>query len=92
MLPISVKFGHLEGLLPLEGRLRAIMRRMAGSWTGGSDTPQWKEDQILNPGRWEVRMALDPDPKLKWMSRISFNQYGLVGVDVKSHQTNTAIP
>ena len=26
--------------LPLEGRLRAIMRRMAGSWIGGSDTPQ----------------------------------------------------
>ena len=78
--------------LPLEGRLRAIMRRMAGSWAGGSDTPQWKEDQILNPGRWEVRIAFDPDPKLKWMSRISFNQYGLVGVDVKSHQTNTAIP
>ena len=38
-------------------------------------------------------MAFDPDPnKFKWMSRISFNQYGLVGVDVKSHQTNTAIP
>ena len=54
--------------------------------------PQWKEDQILNPGRWEVRIAVDPDPKLKWMSRISFNQYGRVGVDVKSHQTNTEIP
>ena len=26
------------------------------------------------------------------MSRISFNQFGLVGVDVKSHQPRTAIP
>ena len=77
--------------LPLEGRLRAIMRRMAGSWAGGNDIPQWNEDLILNPGRWEVRIAVDPDPKLKWMSRISFNQNSIVGVDVKSHQTNTAI-
>ena len=59
--------------LPLERRLRAIMRHMAGAWNGSDDKPRWKVDQEQNPGRWEVRMALDPDPKPKWMSRFSFN-------------------
>ena len=78
--------------LPLEGRLRSIMRLMAMAWIGSSDIPQWKADQTRNPGTWEVRMVLDPDPKPKRMSRISFDQHGLVGVDVKSHQTSTLIP
>ena len=54
--------------------------------------PRWKVDQVQNLGVWEVRMVLDPDPKPKWMFRISFNQFGLVGVDVKSHQTRSSIP
>ena len=40
--------------LPLEGRLRAIMRRIAAAWSGESGIPQLKEDQILNPEKWEV--------------------------------------
>ena len=54
--------------------------------------PRWKVDQVQNLGVWEVRMVLDPDPKPKWMFRISFNKFGLVGVDVKSYQTKTSIP
>ena len=34
--------------LPFEGRLRAIMRRIAAAWCG-EGIPQWKEDQIRNP-------------------------------------------
>ena len=59
--------------LPLEGRLRSIIRFMAMAWSRSSGIPQWKADQTLHPGTWEVRMAPDPDPKPKWMSRISFD-------------------
>ena len=68
------------------------MRQTASALNDCGDMPRWKVDQIQNPGAWEVRMVLDPDPKPKWMSRVSFNQFGLVSVDVKSHQTKTAIP
>ena len=78
--------------LPLEGLVRYIIRLMAMAWTGSSGIPQCKADQTLYPGTWEVRMVLDPDPKPKWMSRISFDQHSLVGVDVKRHQTSKAIP
>ena len=54
--------------------------------------PRWNVDHELNPDTWDVGMVFGPDPKPTWMSRVSFNQYGLVGVDVKSHQTSTSIP
>ena len=37
-------------------------------------------------------MKLNEDDKLKWMNKISFERHGVVGVDVKSHKTNTTIP
>ena len=78
--------------LPLEGRLRAILRRIASAWTGESGIPIWKDDQIRNPEKWEVRIPFEPDSKPKWMSNILFDQFGLIGVDVKSHQTNSSYP
>ena len=36
-------------------------------------------------------MKFDEDNKLKWMSKIPFERHGLIGVDVKSHQTKTII-
>ena len=78
--------------LPLEGRLRFIVRRIASSWTGVCNTPLWKENQEHYPEKLEVRIPLEADDKLKWMSKISFHQFGLIGVDVKSHQVNTAYP
>ena len=78
--------------LPLEGRLRSIMRRIVSSWIGVCNIPRWKDDQTRNPGMWEVRIPFEPDNKLKWMSKISFDQQCLTGVDVKSHPTKTAYP
>ena len=78
--------------VPLEGRLRAILRRIANSWSGDSSTPLWRDDQELHPEKWDVRIPLEAEGKPKWMSKISFNRFGLVGVDVKSHQVNTAFP
>ena len=78
--------------LPLEGRLRAILRRLASTWTGECELPFWKNDQIRNPEKWEVRISLEPELKTKRMSKISFYQFGLTGLDVKSHQTNSSYP
>ena len=52
----------------------------------------WEEDQELYHEKWDVRIPVDAEGKLKWMSKISFKQFGLIGVDVKSHQVNTAFP
>ena len=59
--------------LHLEGRLRSIVRRIASSWTGVCNTPPWKENQEHYPEKWEVRISLEADHKLKWMSKISFH-------------------
>ena len=75
-----------------EGRLRAILRRIASAWTGESGIPLWKDDQIRNPEQWEVRIPFEPDSKPKWMSKKSFDQFGFICVDVKSHQTNSSHP
>ena len=78
--------------LPLEGRLRAILRRISNSWSGGCNTPVWREDQELYHETFDLRIPFDAEGNLKWMSKISFKQFGLIGVDVKSHQVNTAFP
>ena len=61
-------------------------------WTGESGIPIWRDDQIRNPEKWEVKIPFEPDSSPKWMSKISFDQFGLIGVDVKSHQTNSSYP
>ena len=47
--------------LPLEGRLRAILRRIANSWSGDSSTPLWRDDQELHPEKWDVRIPLEAE-------------------------------
>ena len=45
--------------LPLEGRLRAILRRIAVAWSGECRIPRWKDSQIRHPENWEVRIPLN---------------------------------
>ena len=56
------------------------------------DKPQWRIDQEISPSKWNVQVVSDEDNKLKWMSKIAFTKFGLVGVDVKSHQKKIALP
>ena len=42
------------------------------------------------PHLWNVKHM--HDGKLKWHSKVAFCQWGLVGVDVKSHQVDTNLP
>ena len=70
--------------LPLEGRLRNILRIIKNGWTTSATMPPLKIDQATSPERWNVKKQLDEHPRPKWMSRIAYNQHGLVGVDVRS--------
>ena len=62
------------------------------AWNDISDKPKWRNDQEESPSKWNVQTVSDEDNKFKWMSKIAFTKFGLVGVDVKSHQTNSALP
>ena len=76
----------------LEGRLRNILQVIKNGWTTPETMPPCKIDQDTSPERWSVKKQLDEHPRPMWMSRIAYNQHGLVCVDVKSHQTNSSYP
>ena len=54
--------------------------------------PRWRKDQVAHPDAWNAKTSVVLGDTPKWMSKIAFEKDGLVGVDIKSHQVNTAIP
>ena len=55
--------------------------------------PAWRINQDLHPEGWTVQRQESEDPgKNKWYSQIAYHRCGLVGVDIKSHQSGTYIP
>ena len=78
--------------LPLEGRLRLILARLSSAWPNVHRTPRWRDDQVDNPDTWNVKISVVPGQDPKWMSKIAFENHGLVGLDVKSHQEDTSYP
>ena len=54
--------------------------------------PRWRKDQVAHPDVWNVKTSAELGDAPRWMSKIAFEQDGLVGVDIKSHQVNSAIP
>ena len=78
--------------LPLEGRLRLIVARLSSDWPNFHHTPRWRDDQVDNPDSWNVKISVVPGEDPKWMSKIAFENHGLVGLDVKSHQEDTSYP
>ena len=85
----------LRGLLllacsPIVVRLKRVLRRLERSWTGSATVPSWRLHQARHPSHWN--RSLPVDGKMRRMSSISFNTFGLVGVDIKSHQVNSEIP
>ena len=66
---------------PLEGRLRNIMYEFESAWHDTADKPKWRIDQEMSTSKWNVQTISDEDKKLKWMSKIAFIKFGLVGID-----------
>ncbi|CAE7257788.1 unnamed protein product, partial [Symbiodinium necroappetens] len=77
---------------PWVTRLWHILRERAASWKPGVPIPSWRLQQIELPSAWNMQLPGDADSRNKWYSRIAFSRFGLVGVDIKSHQTHTALP
>ena len=77
---------------PWVTRLWHILRERAAAWKPGVQIPSWRLQQIELPSAWNIQLAGEADSSSKWYSRIAFSRFGLVGVDIKSHQSRTALP
>ena len=78
--------------LPFEGRLRRILARLGTPVCFDRRVPRWRRDQVDHPDKWNVKTSTVPGDDPRWMSRIAFEKDGLVGVDIKSHQDDSAFP
>ena len=67
------------------------MSELKKAWQRAAHRPKWRIDQEEALVKWNGQINDEEDNKLKWMSKISFDKNGLVGVDVKSHQTKSNI-
>ena len=66
------------------------MQSLKRAWTGIARSPAWRLHQVSHPDHWHC--AFPVNGKMRRMSSISFDQFGLVGVDIKSHQVGCAQP
>ena len=73
---------------PLESLLRSILADFKHNWAPPRVTPSWRQNQILQPERWHVtRQSEEGAGKVLTLSKVPYTHDGLVGVDVKSHQS-----
>ena len=77
---------------PWVTRLWHILRERAATWKPVLQTPSWRIQQVELPSAWNIQLPDDEASTSRWYSRIAFSRFGLVGVDIKSHQTHTALP
>ena len=75
---------------PLESVLRAVLDHLQRSWRGGRFTPSWRLDVETHPEKWNVRR--EHQGHTRTMVQVAFDEHGLVGVDVKSHQQGDPCP
>ena len=76
--------------IPLVTHLRHILVELQRAWSPLSPKPSWRLHQELHPSLWNVSHPLNG--KLRSFSRIGFLSSGLVGVDIRSHQSDTCLP
>ena len=81
--------------IPLDARLHNIMLAMASAWDDNDQPtpPRWRLDQVQQPEHWNVTSPNEHNrSRTTKLSELAFQEHGLIGVDVKSHQTTTTIP
>ncbi|CAE7343083.1 unnamed protein product [Symbiodinium sp. CCMP2592] len=74
----------------LVSRVHAVIRALKSAWSNLVPMPCWRSHQLSFPGRWNVQQ--DSHGRSITLCRIAFAEHGLVGIDVKSHQTDSPIP
>jgi len=77
---------------PLEFRLRRILLSLRDAWNPPVALPRWRADQESRPDRWNVRLASGDGGRLQWWSKVAWCEFGVVCIDVKSHQEGANIP
>ena len=70
--------------------LRRVLKQLEQAWDGTCPLPAWKLHQQHCPERWHTFAPVRG--KLKCHSRVAFEDIGLVGLDIKSHQAGTPVP
>lgn len=79
--------------VPVATRLLHIIAELDEEWREVAPKPAWRINQDLHPEGWTVQRQESEDPgRNKWYSQIAYHRCGLVGVDIKSHQSGTYIP
>ena len=70
--------------------LRRVLKQLEQAWDGTCPLPAWKLHQQHFPTNWHTFAPVSG--KLKCHSRIAFEAIGLVGLDIKSHQSGSPVP
>ena len=72
--------------------LRRVLKQLEQAWDGPCPLPAWKlhQNQQHFPTHWHT--FAPASGKLKCHSRIAFEAIGLVGLDIKSHQSGSPLP
>ena len=79
--------------IPLATRVQTTLQRLKKSWVSPPTAlPSWRLHQITFPDQWNVQ-KLEAERHV-WYSQIeiAFCEFGLVGVDVRSHQVGAKVP
>ena len=71
--------------LTLVTQLRHILLELDKAWSPASPKPSWRLHQEQFPSMWDVTLPLRD--KQRSFSKIAFLRSGVVGVDVRSHQS-----
>ena len=93
-LRVSIE-GSLHQLLalsccPLVLHLKRVLQQLGRHWTGNAPSPSWRQHQEAFPQHWNSSTAIDGRPVVT--SRIAFQHQGVVGLDIKSHQSGPPAP
>ena len=75
---------------PLVVMLKHVFGELRRAWSGFVPAPSWKLHQQRFPHQWNIQLPVDGHQRT--FSRIAFAEDGVVGVDIRSHQTNTSLP
>ena len=75
---------------PLVVMLKHVFGELRRAWSGSVPAHSWKLHQQRFPHQWNIQLPVDGHQRT--FSRIAFAEDGVVGVDIRSHQTNTSLP
>ena len=74
----------------LVARVRTVTGELSAAWQNNAPAPLWRVHQLTAPETWHVQGSVQG--RSASLCSIPFLDFGLVGVHVRSHQTNTCAP